>query len=388
VSGRSEQPRRTLAARPVSFPGADGTGGLPFEVPPSFEATQRWIAEESTALQRAVEEAFADAVHEFVRPYVDPSCQALTGMVPVVDDLEDVPPPVVSEPSLELDLDEETRLIARATPSRRELRRRQRERERSRVVLARKLATGGVLAVAAMGTVAVAGPKVLAQLGKGGSLDVIAGRLTSGATSGPNDSGANGSGLPPSGPDESDLLGPGDHPFRGAVVAQQARKANEAEVSAAARSAGVMVATLVQAQHDAEVAAADKKKAADQASRKAEQQRVADAAARASRGSGGRSDPPKSIAASMLPKYGWADSQFGCLDLLWTRESNWNYRATNPSSGAYGIPQALPGSKMATVASDWRTNPVTQITWGLIYIKDVYGSPCGAWSHSQATGWY
>ena len=97
---------------------------------------------------------------------------------------------------------------------------------------------------------------------------------------------------------------------------------------------------------------------------------------------------PKSVARLLVADRGWSSTQFTCLDKLWTRESKWNYRAYNPSSGAYGIPQALPGSKMATEGSDWRTNPVTQIKWGLNYIADRYGTPCGAWAHSQATGWY
>ncbi|MEJ2579652.1 MAG: hypothetical protein P8Z68_11270 [Kineosporiaceae bacterium] len=97
---------------------------------------------------------------------------------------------------------------------------------------------------------------------------------------------------------------------------------------------------------------------------------------------------PKAVARILAADRGWTGEQFTCLDLLWTRESNWNYRATNPSSGAYGIPQSLPGTKMASVGSDWRTNPVTQITWGLDYIKGRYGTPCGAWAHSQSTGWY
>jgi hypothetical protein len=90
----------------------------------------------------------------------------------------------------------------------------------------------------------------------------------------------------------------------------------------------------------------------------------------------------------MLASYGWGASQYGCLDSLWTRESGWNYRATNPSSGAYGIPQSLPGSKMASAGSDWRTNPATQIRWGLGYIRQRYGSPCSAWAHSEELGWY
>ena len=97
---------------------------------------------------------------------------------------------------------------------------------------------------------------------------------------------------------------------------------------------------------------------------------------------------PKAIARILLAEHGWSSSQFSCLDSLWTRESGWNYKASNPSSGAYGIPQALPGSKMGSVASDWKTNPITQITWGLDYIADRYGTPCGAWAHSEDVGWY
>lgn len=96
----------------------------------------------------------------------------------------------------------------------------------------------------------------------------------------------------------------------------------------------------------------------------------------------------QAIAQAMMASYGWGEEQFSCLVNLWNRESNWNYQAMNASSGAYGIPQALPGSKMSSVASDWQTNPRTQITWGLGYISDRYGSPCGAWAHSESTGWY
>ncbi len=87
-------------------------------------------------------------------------------------------------------------------------------------------------------------------------------------------------------------------------------------------------------------------------------------------------------------QYGWGDGQFACLNSLWAKESGWNHRAANPSSGAYGIPQALPGSKMAAFGSDWRTNPATQIKWGLHYIDGRYGSPCSAWSTAQSKGWY
>jgi len=96
---------------------------------------------------------------------------------------------------------------------------------------------------------------------------------------------------------------------------------------------------------------------------------------------------PHDIAKALLPEFGFSSGEYGCLESLWNRESGWNTHAANPS-GAYGIPQALPGSKMASAGADWQNDPVTQIKWGLGYIQDRYGSPCGAWGHSQATGWY
>lgn len=96
----------------------------------------------------------------------------------------------------------------------------------------------------------------------------------------------------------------------------------------------------------------------------------------------------KAYARGAIGAYGWGDDQFSCLVLLWNRESGWRANAENPSSGAYGIPQALPGSKMASAGADWRTNGATQVNWGLSYIADRYGSPCGAWDHSERTGWY
>jgi uncharacterized protein YabE (DUF348 family) len=96
----------------------------------------------------------------------------------------------------------------------------------------------------------------------------------------------------------------------------------------------------------------------------------------------------KATAQALLADRGWGAEQFSCLDKLWTKESGWRVNAQNASSGAYGIPQALPGSKMATAGADWRTNPTTQITWGLGYIAGRYGTPCDAWAHSMDTGWY
>ena len=99
-------------------------------------------------------------------------------------------------------------------------------------------------------------------------------------------------------------------------------------------------------------------------------------------------DDPRDIAESMLSDYGWDSSEMSCLDQLWVSESNWDVNATNPTSGAYGIPQALPAGKMASAGSDWRTNPETQIEWGLDYIESSYGTPCSAWEFKQANEWY
>jgi hypothetical protein len=116
-------------------------------------------------------------------------------------------------------------------------------------------------------------------------------------------------------------------------------------------------------------------------------------------GTGGSTPPPvsapppdpgtaQSIAYKMLPSFGFtASTEYPCLNNIYTRESGWRYNAEN-ASGAYGIPQALPGSKMASAGADWATNPATQIKWGLGYIKDRYGSPCAAWSYWEAHGYY
>ena len=105
-------------------------------------------------------------------------------------------------------------------------------------------------------------------------------------------------------------------------------------------------------------------------------------------GDGTTPEGAQAIARSLMGSYGWGDGEFSCLQSLWNRESGWNYQAQNASSGAYGIPQALPGSKMSSVADDWATNPATQITWGLGYIQGRYGTPCSAWAHSESVGWY
>ena len=135
-------------------------------------------------------------------------------------------------------------------------------------------------------------------------------------------------------------------------------------------------------------------KAKEIAAKKAAAKRAAEKAAAAARAAAkaealrNAQRNPKAIGRIMAAERGWTGSQWTCLDKLWTRESGWKYYADNPSSSAYGIPQALPGNRMAANGSDWATNPVTQIAWGLDYIAGRYGSPCNAWAHSERTGWY
>ena len=160
------------------------------------------------------------------------------------------------------------------------------------------------------------------------------------------------------------------------VAAEQAA-AQEAAAAAAAATAA-QEAAAAQAAAEAEAAQAAKSaKAAPKAS-------SAPAPSAPSNPSGAQAVARDMMAA----KYGWGADQFGCLVSLWDKESGWNYKAYNANGGATGIPQALPGSKMASAGSDWATNATTQVVWGLDYIDRAYGSPCAAWSHSQAVNWY
>ncbi len=138
-------------------------------------------------------------------------------------------------------------------------------------------------------------------------------------------------------------------------------------------------------------AAAKKAQAAQAAQAAQDATNRAAAAARSSRSADRQAPPsesPKAIAPALMATYGWGDDQFACLVTMWNHESGWNPNAQNAGSGAYGIPQSLPGSKMAKYGSDWRTNPATQISWGLDYIKTRYSTPCGAWSFWQRGSWY
>jgi hypothetical protein len=150
-----------------------------------------------------------------------------------------------------------------------------------------------------------------------------------------------------------------------------AEKAAAAKRAAAAKAAAAKAAAQRAAQQAAPQRAAQQ--------RAAQQKQAAPSAP---------SGSPQQIAQQMLSQFGWSSSQFSCLQPLWEHESGWNVYASNPSTGAYGIPQALPGSKMGSAGPDWQGNAATQIRWGLDYIQGLYSSPCGAWSHEQADGWY
>ena len=153
-----------------------------------------------------------------------------------------------------------------------------------------------------------------------------------------------------------------------AVIDAEAVERREVDLGALAR------ATQLSAQADQISQAASERKSQEQ---------------RKSQGYDPTTTDPREIARQLMANtYGWGDAQFQCFDNIIMHESKWSITATNPTSGAYGIPQALPGSKMATAGADWKTNPATQITWALGYVKARYSTPCGAWSFKSAHGWY
>jgi len=144
--------------------------------------------------------------------------------------------------------------------------------------------------------------------------------------------------------------------------------------------------TAAKAAEAARVKAEAERVAAEKAAKEAAEKKRRAAAALAAANT---PEGAKAVARTMAAeRYGWGEGEFSCLAKLWTKESGWNYQAYNSNGGATGIPQALPGSKMATAGADWRTNAATQIAWGLGYIDRAYGSPCAAWGHSQAVNWY
>jgi hypothetical protein len=165
-----------------------------------------------------------------------------------------------------------------------------------------------------------------------------------------------------------------------AAAVKAERASVKAAKQAAKRSSWLKKRTKAISAEHVKLRAAAKKAAAEAAERKR---------ALANRGYLPGTTEPREIARQILKnKYGYGEDDFACFNNIIMRESMWDIDATNPSSGAYGIPQALPGSKMASAGSDWRTNPATQIIWGIEYMKDRYGSPCAAWSFKRANGWY
>ena len=161
---------------------------------------------------------------------------------------------------------------------------------------------------------------------------------------------------------------------------------SQADQAAAQQAADEQAAA---AEAEAQAAAAREAEAAAAAAAAAEQA-AAEEAARVATASVPLDDPAgaKAYAASVLGSHGWDASQMTCLDTLWNKESEWLTSATNASSGAYGIPQALPGTKLAAAGGDWQTNYRTQVNWGLTYIESRYGSPCSALNFHYANNWY
>ncbi|WP_327416075.1 transglycosylase SLT domain-containing protein [Streptomyces sp. NBC_01233] len=173
-----------------------------------------------------------------------------------------------------------------------------------------------------------------------------------------------------------------------ASLTQQADTIAHAAAADAKRSAEE--AARLQAAEDAKAKKAEAQKAADEKAKKDREAKEEAASRSAARDAGDFAlqssytvAQVKAIAQQMVPA-----GQFQCFSNIINQESTWNYKAVNSSSGAYGLVQALPGSKMASAGEDWRTNPATQIKWGLNYMNVRYGSPCGAWSFHQANGWY
>ncbi|MCI0158666.1 hypothetical protein KNO15_18345 [Leifsonia shinshuensis] len=175
-------------------------------------------------------------------------------------------------------------------------------------------------------------------------------------------------------------------------VATAAKAAADAQLADQKQHANTLYAQLASLQNTE--ASVEQKYAAGVAAAQAAQQ-----AANSGGGSDGFAPPPgmnvdpaaaQAYASSRLGAFGWAQDQMGCLIKLWNHESGWRADAYNSSSGAYGIPQSLPASKMASAGSDWMTNQNTQVDWGLDYINRAYGSPCAAWNFemSHDPNWY
>ncbi|MDO5533852.1 MAG: hypothetical protein Q4F65_04280 [Propionibacteriaceae bacterium] len=181
-------------------------------------------------------------------------------------------------------------------------------------------------------------------------------------------------------------LAPAQHEERVALLTSRAaqreadRAVQQQQLSSAAEQRALALSATSQA-IDATETVLQEERAAKAAAEKA--------AAEAARPKGGTRAQNKELARHLAQElYGWGAEQFTCYDNIIMRESLWDQHADNPTSSAYGIPQALPGKKMASEGADWMTNPETQIRWGLKYVKQRFGTPCKAWSFKRANGWY
>jgi hypothetical protein len=170
----------------------------------------------------------------------------------------------------------------------------------------------------------------------------------------------------------------------------------KAEGDAAQKAASEVKSAAAKA-HTLEQKVVEQKKAAEDAKKAAEEKKKQEEESESSKSGVSVGPIPDScneytgsrqVGCTLMLRAGFEIDQFPCLDKLWKKESGWNPHAENRSSGAYGIPQALPGSKMASFGDDWQDNAATQVAWGLDYIEGRYDDPCGAWSHSESTGWY
>lgn len=362
-SARSGNPASRAAARSRTLPAPPVVAGPP---------TGALFIDEVSDTLASIPAVASDPTPtgELARPFVNET--SLADWVT----LDDVPPPVSvdvfqravrarmsPEAAAALPALDEDR-SARGRASRSRTRKEQRARERAldsiRGVTARRIAKGGVLVITALGVVSSASPQTLGALG----LDHdSAGSQAQGGL-------GFASALAPK------ITVPELSP-EGAALRQQLQRERllQQEIAAEQVDAAVHASTSA---GSAVLDLAFQQDAAMEARHRAELARAAREAAR----------NPRGYAAKLVADKGWSQAQFQCLDRLWTRESQWNYRAVNRSSGAYGIAQALPGNKMNSFGSDWRSNPITQIKWGLNYIEDRYTTPCGAWAHSEATGWY
>jgi hypothetical protein len=324
----------------------------PYPIPWAGSDHLHGTVDPTDQLAQAVDEVFAQVSRshtaELIRPYIEnPDTTSVWAGVGVV-----LPPtPVHGVDTTRIQGAPGVR-VPGALPSRRELRERRKAEESARTAATRRLAKGGVLALAMFGAVATQAPQALHQRLFGAPSTVADSVATT--LSARSDLQAAAVSLPKDGVEET---------LRQRLI----KKEQVQRVSEAAQDAGGVLVAVAKAQ-----AANDKavrQAALDRATREAQRN-------------------PKALARLMVAERGWSTAQFNCLSLLWTRESNWNYRAINPTSGAYGLAQALPGRKMASAGSDWRTNPATQIEWGLGYIADRYRTPCAAWDHSERNNWY